>query len=95
MKYVTAAAMMPIPSIRKPLKKKFRPVNTEMSPPMMKSDTAHTAALAMNARAKRLRATYFGVFEVKEWLKTKTPLGRLVDIGSMEIDDTQDSRGGS
>jgi Sulfotransferase family len=36
-------------------------------------------------RTVRLRNTYFLLFAVKQWLKTKTPLGRLVHTGRLEI----------
>jgi len=43
-----------------------------------------------NLRAFRLRSTYMPMFAIKQWLKSKTPLGRLVNIRNMEIAD--DSR---
>ena len=36
-------------------------------------------------RALRLRSTYFPLFRAKQWLKMKTPLGRRVHTGRMEI----------
>jgi hypothetical protein len=38
-----------------------------------------------NLRALRLRSTYLPMFTAKQWLKSKTVLGRLVDIRPMEI----------
>ena len=40
---------------------------------------------AGNWRTFRLRNTYFPLFASKQWLKTRTPLGRLVHTGRMEI----------
>jgi hypothetical protein len=37
-------------------------------------------------RAFRLRSTYPPLFAVKYWLKTKTPLGRLMRTGRMELE---------
>jgi Sulfotransferase family len=34
-------------------------------------------------RSQRLRATYLPLFSDKKWLKSKTPLGRLVDVASL------------
>jgi hypothetical protein len=36
-------------------------------------------------RSARLRATYPQMFEIKQWLKTRTPLGRRVHLGPLEI----------
>jgi len=36
-------------------------------------------------RGLRLRSTYFPLFRAKQWLKMKTPLGRRVHTGRMEI----------
>ena len=36
-------------------------------------------------RSARLRATYPQMFEIKQWLKTRTPLGRRVQLGPLEI----------
>ena len=43
-------------------------------------------------RALRLRSTYLPMFAAKQWLKSKTPLGRLVDIRRMEIADSPNSQ---
>jgi len=43
-------------------------------------------------RALRLRSTYMPMFAAKQWLKSKTPLGRLVDIRRMEIADSPNSQ---
>ena len=40
-----------MPSMRNPLKKKLRPVNSEINPPMMNSDKPQTAPLARKAVA--------------------------------------------
>src|SRR5207244_13611074 len=48
-KYVTAAATVPMPSIRNPLKNRLRPVKTETTPPRMNRPVPHTTALATNA----------------------------------------------
>jgi len=37
-------------------------------------------------RTFRLRGTYLPLFAMKYWLKTKTPLGRLVASGRLEVD---------
>jgi hypothetical protein len=37
-------------------------------------------------RATRMRATYRTMFEAKHWMKTKTPLGRFVDLERIETD---------
>jgi Sulfotransferase family len=37
-------------------------------------------------RALRLRATYFAMFEAKQWMKVNTPLGRKVRLGRIEIE---------
>lgn len=36
--------------------------------------------------AVRLRGTYLPMFEIKQWMKTKTPLRRFVHLGRMQID---------
>ena len=43
-------------------------------------------------RALRLRSTYMPMFAAKQWLKAKTPLGRLVNIRNVEIADSPNSR---
>ena len=42
-------------------------------------------------RAIRLRTTYFTMFQTKQWLKTRTPLGRRVKLGRFQ-DKTQAAR---
>ena len=37
-------------------------------------------------RAARMRATYLAMFEVKQWMRTNTPLGRFVDLQRIETD---------
>jgi len=37
-------------------------------------------------RALRLQATYLTMFPVKQWLKTHTPLGRMVRLGRIQIE---------
>jgi hypothetical protein len=39
-----------------------------------------------NFRGVRLRATYLPLFAAKHWVKTRTPLGRFVHLGRMEMD---------
>ena len=39
----------------------------------------------LSLTAARLRATYLPWFDIKQWLKTKTPLGRRVRLGPLEI----------
>jgi hypothetical protein len=33
-----------------------------------------------------MRATYLAMFEVKQWMRTNTPLGRFVDLQRIETD---------
>ena len=40
---------------------------------------------SMNLRAARLRATYLAMFETKSWIRTNTPLGRLVRLERLGI----------
>jgi len=37
-------------------------------------------------RASRMRATYFAMFETKQWMRVKTPLGRFVNLDRIEIE---------
>ena len=37
-------------------------------------------------RAARLRATYLPLFEIKQWMRTNTPLGRLVQLERIEVE---------
>ena len=37
-------------------------------------------------RALRMRTTYFAKFEIKQWMRMNTPLGRLVSLDRMEFD---------
>jgi hypothetical protein len=46
------------------------------------SEATHGASL----RAARMRATYLAMFEAKQWVKTHTPLGRLVQLERIEIE---------
>lgn len=39
-----------------------------------------------NLRAMRLRTTYLSMFPVKHWAKTRTPLGRKVRLGRLQIE---------
>ncbi len=45
-----------------------------------------------NLRAFRLRSTYMPMFSIKQWLRSKTPLGRFVDIRRMEIADSRNPK---
>src|SRR6516165_5047456 len=47
--YVAPAAIAPIPSMRKPLKKKLRPVKSDINPPTVNNEAPHAIALAMKA----------------------------------------------
>ena len=40
----------------------------------------------LGLRQARLRATYLPIFETKQWIKTKTPLGRFVNLDRIEIE---------
>ena len=44
-----------------------------------------------SVHTRRLRATYLTMFETKKWLKNKTPLGRLVRLGRMQIEPSPGS----
>jgi hypothetical protein len=44
-------------------------------------------------RAVRLRATYLAMFEAKHWIRTKTPLGRFVGLGPLEMEPKTPARG--
>jgi hypothetical protein len=46
------------------------------------SEATHGTSL----RAARMRATYLAMFEAKQWVKTHTPLGRLVQLERIEIE---------
>jgi hypothetical protein len=46
--------------------------------------SSSTSRLAF--RDARLRATYRGLSEIKQWLKTSTPLGRLVRLNRIELE---------
>jgi hypothetical protein len=59
----------------------LRELGYEVSGPKSKS----------SLRALRLRSTYLPMFAAKQWLKSKTPLGRRVDIRRMEIADSRSS----
>jgi hypothetical protein len=37
-------------------------------------------------RASRMRATYFTMFETKQWMRMNTPLGRFVNLDRIEIE---------
>jgi hypothetical protein len=50
---------------------------------------AEIATLGFRLRA--MRATYPAFYQVKEWLKTATPLGRFVDMNRLHIDQYEDS----
>jgi hypothetical protein len=39
-----------------------------------------------------MRATYPAFYQLKEWLKTATPLGRFVNMNRLHIDQYEDSR---
>lgn len=45
-----------------------------------------SAGQTQHFHAARMRATYPALFEVKHWARTKTPLGRLVRLERMEIE---------
>ncbi len=40
---------------------------------------------SLTSRATRLRTTYLAMFEAKQWMKTRTPLGRFVRTGCIGI----------
>jgi len=42
-------------------------------------------------RLKTMRATYPAFYQLKEWLKTATPLGRFVNMNRLHIDQYEDS----
>jgi hypothetical protein len=40
----------------------------------------------MSIRAARLRATYLPLFDIKEWMRTNTPLARFVELERIEVE---------
>lgn len=40
----------------------------------------------MSIRAARLRATYLPLFDIKEWMRTNTPLARFVQLERIEVE---------
>lgn len=40
----------------------------------------------MSFRAARLRATYLPLFDIKQWMRTSTPLARLVQLERIEVE---------
>lgn len=52
-------------------------------------DLRYTLASARrmpSIRTMRLRATYLTLFPLKQWMKARTPLGRMVSFGRIQID---------
>jgi hypothetical protein len=43
-------------------------------------------ARGTSLRASRMRATYFALFEAKQWMRVNTPIGRFVDLERIEIE---------
>jgi hypothetical protein len=41
-------------------------------------------------RLRTMRATYPAFYQLKEWLKTATPLGRFVNVDRLHIDECED-----
>ena len=39
-----------------------------------------------SVRAMRMRATYFAMFQAKQWMRTHTPLGRMVKLGRIQLE---------
>jgi hypothetical protein len=48
---------------------------------------------ARGFRLRTMRATYPAFYQLKEWLKTATPLGRFVNMNRLHIDECEDSNG--
>jgi len=42
-------------------------------------------------RLRTMQATYPAFYQLKEWLKTATPLGHFVDVNRLHLDESEDS----
>jgi len=52
---------------------------------------SRTERATLGFRLRTMRATYPAFYQLKEWLKTATPLGRFVNMNRLHIDQHEDS----
>ncbi len=58
----------------------------ELGYPLSRAERA-----TLGFRLRTMRATYSAFYQLKEWLKTATPLGRFVNMNRLHIDQYEDS----
>lgn len=52
---------------------------------------SHVESSTLGVRLRVMRATYPAFYQLKEWLKTATPLGRFVNMNRLHLDECEES----
>jgi hypothetical protein len=57
------------------------------------AESTRAESTTLGFRLRTMRAIYPSFYQLKEWLKTATPLGRFVNMNRLHIDQYEDSNG--
>ena len=59
--------------------------------PLSRAESTRVENTTLGWRLRAMRAMYPSSYQLKEWLKTATPLGRFVNMNRLHIDKYEDS----